>query len=411
MAHIRRHPVDESKWQVRYVDPTGRERSRVFRRKVDAEKFLIHIEAQKQRAEWINPELAATPLADFAGPWLATRSHLKPRTQESYETLLRIHILPAFGDIRLDRIDTMSIEAWIAAKLAGGLSASQVRQAHQVLRQILSAAVKARHIPSNPALGIKLPKLPRREQLFLDPHQVDRLAEVVPDQFRALVYIFAYGGLRWGEAVALRRRRVDVLRGRLDVAESLADVAGQHIFGPTKNYRDRIIVLPGFLRDMLNDHLLEHTEPGPDGLLFTAENGAPLRNTNFNGRVWKPAVKAADLPSGLRIHDLRHTAVAFLISQGAHPEAIKRYMGHSSIAVTMDVYGHLFPSDAEDLAAKLDALWRDCQTDKRRTRTPLRAVDGKPRPPETQYQQGPFEVPSAGFEPATPGLGNRCSIP
>ena len=231
MAHIRRHPVDETKWQVRYVDPIGRERSRTFRRKVDAEKYLIHVEAQKQRAEWIDPELAATRFADFARPWLDTRSHLKPRTREGYDTQLRVHILPAFGSTRLDRIDTMSIEAWIAERLAGGASASQVRQAHQVLRQILSAAVKARHLPSNPAMGIKLPKLPRREQLFLEPGEVDRLVEAVPAEFRALVYIFAYGGLRWGEAIALRRRRVDVLRGRLEVAESLADVAGQLVHG------------------------------------------------------------------------------------------------------------------------------------------------------------------------------------
>ena len=126
MAHIRRHPVDRAKWQVRYVDPAGRERSRIFRRKVDAEKFLIHVEAQKQRAEWIDPELAATRFADFAGPWLATRAHLKPRTKETYEGLLRVHIVPAFGSARLDRIDTMSIEAWIADRLAAGLSPSQV---------------------------------------------------------------------------------------------------------------------------------------------------------------------------------------------------------------------------------------------------------------------------------------------
>ncbi len=80
----------------------------------------------------------------------------------------------------------------------------------------------------------------------------------------------------------------------------------------------------------------------------------------------------------------------------------------ASRAVTMDVDGHLFSSDAEDLAAKLDAMWRDSQTNKRRTRTALKAVDGKPGPPETQYQQGLFEVPSAGSEPATPGLGSGC---
>jgi hypothetical protein len=148
VAHIRRHPVDESKWQVRYIDPTGRERARTFRRKVDAEKFLIHVEAQKQRAEWIDPELSATTFADFAAPWLSTRSHLKPKTFEGYESLLRVHILPTFGSTRLDRIDTMSIETWIAERRGTGLSASRTRQAHQVLHQIVATAVRARYLPS-----------------------------------------------------------------------------------------------------------------------------------------------------------------------------------------------------------------------------------------------------------------------
>lgn len=158
-----------------------------------------------QRTEWINPELSATAFVDFATQWLATRSHLKPGTFEGYESLLRVHILPTFGTTRLDRIDTMSIEAWIAELRSGGLSASRTRQAHQVLSRILAAAVKARYLPSNPAVEVKLPRLPRREQLFLEPHEVVRLADAMSDHFRALVYIFAYGGLRWGEAVALRR--------------------------------------------------------------------------------------------------------------------------------------------------------------------------------------------------------------
>src|SRR5690606_20764647 len=99
---------------------------------------------------------------------------------------------------------------------------------------------------------------------YLTPLMGKPEASLAPLQFRALVYVFAYGGLRWGEAVALRRRRVDVLRSRLEVAESMADVAGQIIFGPTKNYRNRTLVLPRFLRDMLNDHLLHYTGPGPE---------------------------------------------------------------------------------------------------------------------------------------------------
>lgn len=104
MAHIRRHPVDNTKWQVRYIDPSGRERSKTFRRKTDAEKYLVHVEARKQRAEWIDPSQSATRLGEWATKWMETRTHLKPKTRAGYESLLRVWILPAFGNMRMDRI-------------------------------------------------------------------------------------------------------------------------------------------------------------------------------------------------------------------------------------------------------------------------------------------------------------------
>ena len=134
----------------------SRERSKTFRRKVDAEKFLIQVESQKQRGEWIDPDLAATPFADWAHSWITTRPHLKPKTLDGYQSLLRIHIVPRFGGVRLDRIDGLSIEQWIADMQGAGLSASRIRQAHRVLSQILRPAVRARYLPANPADGIPL---------------------------------------------------------------------------------------------------------------------------------------------------------------------------------------------------------------------------------------------------------------
>ncbi|MFQ5517014.1 MAG: tyrosine-type recombinase/integrase, partial [Acidimicrobiia bacterium] len=365
---IRRHPVDPTKWQVRYVDPTGRERSKTFKRKTDAESFLIHVEAQKQRGEWVDPDRAATRLQDWAERWLATRTHLKPKTITGYESLLRTHIVPRFGTMRLDCIEALSIEAWMADLQAAGLSSSRIRQAHQLLGALLKAAVHSRYLVRNPSEGTKPPRAKPREKLFLEPHQIDALADAVADHYRTLIYLLGYGGLRWGEAVALRRHRIDMLRGRIEISESLAEVGGKLIFGPTKNHRTRSIVVPIFLRDMLHQHSLQYAKPAADALVITTISGAPVRNSNFSRRVWKPGLRAGGLPPGLRIHDLRHTAAALLISRGAHPEAIKRHLGHSSIMVTMDTYGHLFPSETEALAHALDALYIDSQTDNRRTK-------------------------------------------
>jgi integrase len=131
------------------------------------------------------------------------------------------------------------------------------------------------------------------------------------------------------------------------------------IFGPTKNHTTRTVSLPKFLREMLNEHLSSHLPggDGPDALVFPGPLGGPLRHNNFYRRHFKKAVKAA-LPAdkhGLRFHDLRHTCASLLIAAGAHPKAIQERLGHSSIQITMDRYGHLLPSVDAALVEMLDA--------------------------------------------------------
>lgn len=163
-----------------------------------------------------------------------------------------------------------------------------------------------------------------------------------------------YGGLRWGELAALRRRRCHLLQTRLEIAESVSEARGELHFRSTKTYRMRMVVIPGFLRDLLAEHLSRSVPDDPAALVFTSPKGHPLRKPNFRRNIWYPALAEAGLPEGLRIHDLRHTCASLLISQGAHPKAIQAHLGHSSIAVTMDKYGHLFPSDIDALAHSLD---------------------------------------------------------
>ena len=115
----------------------------------------------------------------------------------------------------------------------------------------------------------------------------------------------------------------------------------------------------------IRERLASQAGPKESALVFTAVQGGPLWHSNFYKRVWLPAKSVAGLPDGLRIHDLRHTCPALLIAQGASPKAIQAHLGHSSIQVTFDRYGHLFPEDLEDLAARLDAAREtslaDCQ--------------------------------------------------
>jgi len=218
------------------------------------------------------------------------------------------------------------------------------------------------------------------------------LATTISSPYGALINTLAYGGLRWGEVAALRRGRCELLRSRLHVVESLSETSEGLLFGPTKTYQRRTVVIPGFLRDLLAEHLVTEVEPEDDALVFSSPGAEPLRRGNFSRRLRRPALEAAGLV--LRPHDdadlfvmpalvgralqmggdrgfgvgiiltgLRHTCAALLVAEGAHPKAVQVHLGHSSIQVTMDRYGHLFPSDAEDLADRLDATHRQALTD------------------------------------------------
>lgn len=361
MAHVKKLPT--GRWQARYRGPDGRERARNFDRKVDAERWLTQTEAAKLRGEWVDPRLASQTFGSWAEEWLTTTVGLKPKTRAGYESLLRIHVLPGLGARSLGSLRQVDVKAWVARLEAGGLSPSRVRQAYRVVSAVMGAAVESGYVARTPCVGVKLPRLPQRDTAFLDAGQVDALAEAVPPAHRTLVYLLAYGGLRWGEAVALRRRRCDLLRGRVDIAESLAEIRGQLHFGPPKTHQRRVVALPAFLRDLLAEQLAGRTAD-PEALVFVNEDGGPVRHAQFWRRVWQPALRTVGLPhgtGGVRIHDLRHTCVALLIAQGAHAKAIAEHLGHSNIQTTINVYGHLFPDEKDRVAVALDATWRAAQ--------------------------------------------------
>jgi len=335
---------------------------------VDAGRFAATVEADRLRGEWTDPRLAKTSVAEWSERWLRTKADLKPKTLAGYESHLRAHVLPAFGSHELRHLDRMAVEEWVADLQASGLGPSGVRQARQVLNSMLKLAVEAGYLLVNPVTGVKVARQPEREMLFLSAGEVERLAAEIREPYGTLVYLLAYGGLRWGEAVAVRRKRCDLLRSRIEVVESLSEARGQLHFGPTKTYRRRMVIIPGFLRDLIAEHLARDVDNDPEALVFTSPEGRPLRNSNFRRQAWYRAVAEAGLPKGLRVHDLRHTCSSLLIAQGAHPKAIQVHLGHSSITVTMDRYGHLFPSDMEALAVALDDVRSRAAADHTRTK-------------------------------------------
>jgi integrase len=279
------------------------------------------------------------------------------RTRINIEGRLENHILPVFQLQQIGRIQPSDVRGFVAS-LTEKLASATVKAIYLVFAQVMHAATVDGYIAKSPCVGIRLPSDRRRgEMQFLEPGQVDALADAVDDRYRALVYLASYAGLRAGELVDLKVSRVNLLDRTLEVVESASEVRGKLTIGPTKTGRVRTIALPRFLADMLGEHIGRY--PSVGGYVFTAAMGGALRWRNFYARHFQPAVRRAGLPKGFRAHDLRHSCAALLIANGRHMEEVKDHLGHSSIRVTSDRYGHLFPRARQELADGLDETYRN----------------------------------------------------
>jgi integrase len=208
------------------------------------------------------------------------------------------------------------VRSWVAHLQSKGLAPGTAVAAYRLFAKIMKTAEIDRVISRSPCVGIDLPSnAVAGGDDFLVPQEIARLAEEVHQRYSALVYTAAYTGLRWGELVALRPQRLNLVRGKLDVVESIAEVNGYLHLGPTKTGARRTVSLPRFLCDKLATHLAAY--PSKEGLVFSSPQGGPLRR-NFYRRHFKPAVVRAGLDPADRFHDLRHTCDALLIAQAGH---------------------------------------------------------------------------------------------
>jgi integrase len=365
---IRKLP--SGRWQASYFE-SGRRHiaDRTFPSRADASAWLATVEADLLRGDWLDPRGRRGTVAEWSNLWLESTMHLKPKTRESYESTLRVHVLPAFGHVAVGSIERSDAEQFLGRLTKDGASPGLVANARLVLRLVLGTAVNAKALRSNPCDGIRAPRQRRGEMHFLTHEQVAALARTIVappirtgggehrrrtyPEWGLLVLTAAYTGLRAGELAALRVGRTDLTQRRLVVAESVSDVAGVLTYGPPKTYQFRSVPMPGFLVELMREHLRRRPRDVA-AFVFTSPDGGPLRHLNFYKRFFKPALAPAGLPEAVRFHDLRHTYASFLIAEGAHPRAMMERLGHSSVTVTLDRYGHLLPGLESQLTAALD---------------------------------------------------------
>jgi integrase len=311
------------------------------------------VENGKLRRDWIDPSLGRMSLRDFwtgvVEPGLTDR--LRLTTLDLYRGLWARFIEPNMGGRQLASVTRLDVEHFVGRLVAADVGPASIGAAVRLLHRIFEAALRSRRIPANPAAGVERPALPHTEMRFLTADEVERLVDATPERWQAFVLLSAWCGLRFGEISSLTVRRVDLVRRQLRVEETLSEVSGILHKGPPKTTAKRSVAIPAFLCDLLADYM-RRWPPGAGGRIFSSPRGGPVRRSNFRNRVWQPAVEKAGL-APLPFHDLRHTAVALAIEAGAHAKAIQARLGHSSVSMTLDRYGHLMEGLDTDLAERL----------------------------------------------------------
>jgi integrase len=331
-------------YRARWREASGRERVRTFDRKLDAQRFLVSVEDAKLRGAYVDPAAGRAAFGPWAERWYATTAALKPTTRRDYRSLLDNHVLPWFAEWPLAGIDTLAVREFKAAMVARGLGGKRAGKALQVLSLVLASAVEGGRLAANRAAGVRPPKVQRREMLFLDAGEVEALAAAIDPRWRALVLVAAYSGLRPCELVALKVGRLDLLHREVRVVQAAPEVAGRLCWGTVKTHEARTVRLPRSVAEELAAHLARQ-DHGPDDLVFTAARGGPIRASKWVPTYFKPAVRAAGLPEALHWYDLRHTCASWLIAERGSIKAVQKHMGHATAAITLDVYGHLFPNE------------------------------------------------------------------
>ena len=363
MAHIQK--LGPHRYKVKYRDYSKKSRSKTFKKKIDADRFKTHIENELNNGSWIAPERGRLNFGHYAEIWLSTLD-VKPSTIANYRSILSKHILPALGNTEVSKIRWATIEDFKSDLVKSGLNPKTVRNILSVVGPVLTTAVRDGSIATNPAREVAKPRITSiREIRPASAHDILTLTAQMNDHDRLLVTFAAFTGLRAGECGGLQVGDIDFPGRKINVRRSVSEAGGQVQFTSPKNGKSRAVPVPPFLLKQLATHLAAlGVSDDLNAQVFRSSRGDTYRHSNFYKRVFAPAIKAAGM-DGFWFHHLRHTYASLLIKEGAHPKVIMDRMGHSSIQITMNTYGHLFPSEDEATITGLENAFQEAVSNAR----------------------------------------------
>lgn len=344
--------------------PSGRYQARApgqipapvtFPTKTDAARWLAAAETDILRGTFSPTPAVKLSVSEWVGRWHEEHSlHKRPGTLARDRSALHRHIIPRLGNKQLADLSPVDLQRFVAA-VAHDVGPGTTRAIYAVLRASLNDAVKLDLLTRSPARGIKLPALERTEVVTLQLEQIHHLADAIEAEWRPMIYLASTCGLRFAEITGLRCGRIDVGGGSVSIIETAPQRDGDRAEPKSKAGRRNVPLTP-FVGDLLASHLRARAGTADD-LAFTARHGGRIYAANWHRYVWTPARTAAGFPK-LRFHDLRHSAVPVWIAMGANLLQVSRWLGHSSVQITADVYGHLFPETNDQVIQRLDDALR-----------------------------------------------------
>ena len=305
-------------------------------------------------------------VAEFLERWLThMTTQVDARTHVGYAEKVRKNIVPLLGQVLLTKLRSDQIEAAYTKALAsgrcdgnGGLSPRTVHHLHRILKQALKQAAKWKLLAVQ---AVDAPKVEKKEMRIYDmPQTVDALKEMRQTRFLIAYLLAAMCGLRRGEISALRWKNVDLDACALRVVQTARQIGTKVDYKPVKNTKGRPVALSPIMVYELRAHRARQTEEllrlgiksTGDSFVFAQPEGTPIKPGSITNE-WKRLVGKHALP-GIRFHDLRHTHATAMLASGIHPKIAQERLGHSTIAITMDLYSHVMPNMQADAVATMD---------------------------------------------------------
>jgi integrase len=360
----------DGRWMARYTVHTaaGPKRRHIYGR-TRQEVAAKLAKAMSDRDGGIELDPSRVTLNEYLQRWLkdSVKGSVRPITFESYERLVRVHVVPALGRIKLKALSPAHLQGFYRDRLDAGLSPCTVQRLHAVIHRALKQALRWGLVARNVSEVADPPKAQRKEIRTLTPEQVRTLLKTAQgDRFEALYVLAITTGLRQGELFGLSWEDVDLAAGRLSVRQTLTTPKGGRRLGPPKRSKSRrsVKLTAGAVKALTahRGRQLEEREKLAElwkdqGFVFTTQVGTPLNRHNFFRRCFKPMLEKAGLPHTVRFHDLRHTCATILLSKNVNPKIVQELLGHANISQTMDTYSHVLPDMQERAASAMDDIF------------------------------------------------------